>query len=222
MDQVSGATSRAQTADERDAAIERAAAKGAYWTGSRLFVALSAMLFGAGVFSYFYLHSLDSNGLWRAAGQRPSDFISIPVLVLTLVASGLFWFYTRSLQSLGKSRPGDWRVATLAATLMFLAAGVLQFWGMNRTGFAAGSSGYASVYTATMPIFGVYLLGAAYWLETLFARSVRVKWLLSPEGENRESSELVAFVGSAVGAKLFVGFVSLVGIGLYVLFSVLN
>lgn len=210
------------TPDERDAAIERASARGAYWTGSRLFVALSAMLFGAGVFAYFYLHSLDSNTLWRAPGQRPSDFIAIPVLVLTVVGAGLYWMYSRSLHSSGRARPADWRVATLAGTLMFLAAGLLQLWGMTRTGFAAGSSGYASVYTATMPIFAVYCLGCAYWLETLFARSLRVRWLLTPEGSNRDSADAVAFVGSAVGARLFVVFIALVGAGLYVLFSVLN
>jgi heme/copper-type cytochrome/quinol oxidase subunit 3 len=208
--------------DERDAAIERASARGAYWTGSRLFVALSAMLFGAGVFAYFYLHSLDSNTLWRAPGQRPSDFIAIPVLVMTMVGAGLFWVYTRSLHSSGRARSTDWRVATAAATVMFLTAGLLQLWGMNRTGFAAGSSGYASVYTATMPVFAVYCLGCAYWLETLFARSLRVRWLLTPEGANRESDEAVAFTGSAVGARLFVVFVALVGAGLYVHFSVLN
>jgi len=212
----------ALTGQERDAAIERAAARGAYWTGSRLFVALSAMLFGAGVFAYFYLHSLDNNTLWRAPGQRPSNFIAVPVLLLTVVGAGLFWLYTRKLQSAGRGRPGDWRIATLAATIFFLIAAVLQLWGMTRTGFAAGSSGYASVYTATMPVFAVYCLGAAYWLETLFARSLRVRWLLSPEGANRDSADAVAFNGSAVGARLFVVFVALVGGGLYVLFSVLN
>src|SRR5512141_1985017 len=60
-------------------AIERAAARGAYWSGSRLFVALSAMLYASGTFAYFYLHGLDSSGLWRTDGQQPSDYVSVPV-----------------------------------------------------------------------------------------------------------------------------------------------
>lgn len=210
------------TAAQRDEAIERASAKGAYWTGSRLFAALSAMLFGAAVFAYFYLHSLDNNTLWRAPGQRPSDFISVSVLVMTLAGAGAFWFYTRGISSGRKVRPSDWKVATILATALFLAAGAVQLWGMTRTGFAAGSSGFASVYTASMPVFAVYCLGTAYWLETLVARSLRVPWLLAPQGGNRDSAELVAFVGSAVGARLFVIFVAGVNILLFVLFSVLN
>jgi heme/copper-type cytochrome/quinol oxidase subunit 3 len=222
MDETNVAAVSDLTPDERDDAIERAASRGAYWTGSRLFTALSAMLFGAGIFAYFYLHSLDNNTLWRAPGQRPSDFIAIPVLACVVVGAALFWLYTRALHAGKGARPADWRVATGFASALFLTAALLQFWGMTRTGFAPGSSGYASVYVAVMPVFAVYCLGTAYWLETLLARSLRVRWLLSPEGANRESAAAVAFTGSAVGAKLFVVFVALIGGGLYVLFSVLN
>jgi heme/copper-type cytochrome/quinol oxidase subunit 3 len=207
----------------RDLDLERASARGAYWTGSRLFVALSAMLFGSAVFTYFYLHSLDNDTLWRAPGQRPSDFISIPVLAMVLAGAALFWFYTWSWQS-GRSRTNstDWRVACGIATALFLAAGIMQLVSMTSTGFAPGSSGYASVYVATMPLYAIYCLAAAYWLETLLARSLRVKWVLSPEGPNRDDRVQVAFAGSALGAKAFVVFVALVAIVVFILFSVLN
>lgn len=209
-------------ARERDASHERASVRGAYWTGSRLFVALSAMLFGAGAFAYFYLHSLDNNALWRAPGQRPSAFISVPVLALVVVGAALFWLYTWSLLSGRRTNPADWRVACGVSALLFLAAGLMQLWGMTRTRFAPGSSGYASTYVAIMPVFAVYCLGTAYWLETLFARSLRVRWVLVMDGPNRDSPAQIAFSGSALGAKLFVVFVALVGAILFVLFSVLN
>jgi heme/copper-type cytochrome/quinol oxidase subunit 3 len=210
-------------ARERDAALERESARGAYWTGSRLFVALSAMLFGAGAFAYFYLHSLDNNTLWRAPGQRPSDFVSVPVLAFVGVGAALFWLYTWSLDSgTRRTNSADWRVACGVSAALFLAAGLLQLWGMTRTGFAPGSSGYASVYVAVMPVFAVYCLGTAYWLETLLARSLRVRWVLVTDGPNRDSPAQMAFFGSALGAKLFVVFIALVAVVLFVLFSVLN
>ncbi len=207
----------------RDLSLERTSIRGAYWTGSRMFVALSAMLFGSAVFAYFYLHSLDNDTLWRAPGQRESDFVSVSVLAMVLVGAALFWFYTWSWQS-GRARTNsaDWRVACGIATLLFLAAAITQLASMTNLGWGPGSSGFASVYVATMPLFAIYCLAAAYWLETLLARSLRVRWVLSPEGPNRDDRIQLAFSGSALGAKAFVVFVALVNIVLFILFSVLN
>lgn len=224
MDDVatSGMAFGDQAARERDAALDLESTRGAYWTGSRLFVALSTMFLGSGVFAYFYLHSLDNNTLWRSPGQRPSDFISVTVLVMVLVAAGLYWYYTWSLASERKTNTADWRVACGVSAALFLGAALLQLWGLTRTGFFPASSGYASVYVAMMPLFALYCIGAAYWLETLLARSLRVRWLLAPEGANRQSPEHVAFAGSALGARLFVVFVALTAVVLFIMFSVLN
>jgi heme/copper-type cytochrome/quinol oxidase subunit 3 len=203
------------------AAHERKAALGAYWTGSRLFVAVSAMVFGGGMFAYFYLRSLNGNGLWRMAGQRPSDFISVPVLILTLAASVVYLVSTRRTLR-GQGSGADWRVATGVTLLFLLVAAGIQLWGMRRLPFFPGESGFASVYVAVMPLFAVWLLIGAYWVETLLARSLRVRWVTSPVGENADSDEAVAFTGSLEGSRLFVGFLGLLVIVLYVLFSVLN
>ena len=203
------------------AAHERKATLGAYWTGSRLFVAVSAMAFGGGVFAYFYLRSLNGNGLWRVAEQKPSGFISVPVLVLTLVGAVLYLLSTRRL--LREQGTGtDWRVSAGVAVGTLVAAALIQLWGMRRLPFFPGDSGFASVYVAVMPLFAVWLLIGAYWVETLLARSLRVRWVTAPVGENADSVEAVAFNGSLEGSRLFVGFLALLSIVLYVLFSVLS
>lgn len=224
MDQAASVetTPGPEDAHARDRRIERAAERGAYWSGSRLFVALSAMLFGGGVFTYFYLHSLDSNTLWRLSGQRPSDFISVPVLGLAVGAGLLAWLYTRWLLRGQRVNPADWRVATGVASGMFLLAGLIQLWGMTRTGFAAGSSGYASTYTAIMPVFAVYCLGAAYWLETGLARSLRARHVMLDEVGEMQQQDRVAFRGSASGAGVFSLFVALVAVATFIMFSVLH
>ena len=207
----------------RDLSLERTSIRGAYWTGSRLFVALSAMLFGSAVFAYFYLHSLNNDALWRAPGQRESDFVSVPVLAMVLVGAALFWFYTWSWQS-GRSRTNstDWRVACGIAAALFLAAGIMQLVSMTGTGFAPGSSGYASVYVAIEPIFALWLLIGAVWAEMLLARSLRVRWITAPVGDNADSPEAAAFAGSVTGLRLFMSFLALLAVVLYVLFSVLH
>ncbi len=210
-----------ETAVVDTVAHERNAALGAYWTGSRLFVAVSAMVFGGGIFSYFYLRSLNGNGLWRAAGQRPSDFISIPVLVLTVLASIVYLVSTRRLLR-GQGSGGDWRVASGVTLLFLVLAAGIQLWGMRRLPFFPGASGFASVYVATMPLFAVWLLIGAYWVETLLARSLRVRWVTTPVGENADSTEATAFNGSLEGSRLFVGFLGLLVVVLYVLYSVLS
>jgi heme/copper-type cytochrome/quinol oxidase subunit 3 len=202
-------------------AHERKAITGSYWTASRLFVAVSVMLFGAGAFSYFYLHSLNNNGLWRAPGQRPSGFISVPVLVMTVAGSLLYVLISRRAQRPG-ANGNDWRVAAAISTLLLFIAALIQFWGMRRLNFFPGSSGFASVYVAVMPLFGIWLLIGAYWVEVLLARSMRVRWVLAPVGENVDSHEAVAFSGSLDGSRLFVGFLGLLSVVLYVLFSVLK
>jgi heme/copper-type cytochrome/quinol oxidase subunit 3 len=221
-DVMTGADARGpEEAELHNGELERAAARGAYWSGSRLFVALSAMLFAIGTFAYFYLHGLNSSGLWRTDGQQPSDYVSVPVLALTVGGAALFWWYTRQMLA-GTKGSTDWLVATGVSCAAFLSAGVIQLVGMTHTDFFPGSSGYASCYVAIMPVFAVYCLGTAYWLETLFARVLRIRWVMSDEKPARDSLERTMFIGSAVGAKAFVVFIALVSVLVFVLFSVLS
>ena len=204
-----------------EAAHRRAAVRGAQYTGSRLFVALSAMAFGGAVFAYFFLRSLDGNGLWRAAGQRPSPFISVPVLVFSLLGCALFiWSSGRLGRSVNAAN--DWRVSSIAALLLLIGSAALQFWGLSRLPFFPGSSGYASVYVATAPLFATWVLLAAVWVEILVARSLRVRWITAPVGENADTMDAVSFAGSLAGARLLLGFIAMVSVVFYVLFSVIH
>ena len=198
-----------------------AAIRGSQYTGARLFVALSSMGFGGGVFAYFFLRSLNGNGLWRPPGQKVSPFISVAVLVLTLAGCALYIWSSRRLGR-ARSAATDWRVATaVSIVLLVLAAGV-QFWGLSRLPFFPGSSGYASVYVAVEPLFALWLLIGAVWAEMLLARSLRVRWILAPVGANASSGTAASFAGSLAGLRVFMGFLGLLVIVLYVLFSVLH
>jgi heme/copper-type cytochrome/quinol oxidase subunit 3 len=204
-----------------EAAHLSAAIRGSQYTGTRLFIALSSMGFGGGVFAYFFLRSLNSNGLWRPAGQKISPFISVSVLVLTLAACALYIWSSRRL---GQTRNGatDWRVATAVAILLLVFAAGIQFWGLSRLPFFPGSSGFASVYVAVEPLFALWLLIGAVWAEMLLARSLRVRWIVAPVGENATSVSAALFAGSLGGLRAFMGFLGLLEIVLYILFAVLH
>lgn len=212
--------SQADAAAADEAWLQRAAA-GAYWTGSRLFVAVSAMLFVGGLFAYFYLRSLNNNGLWRVPGQRPSPELSVSVMVMVLVAAGLFAWSARALRR-GKRGALDWRVSSVITMLLLLGAMSLQIWELSRLTFFPASSGFASVYVGVMPVFVLYLLIGAYWVETLLARSLRVRWVLAPVGENVGSREVMKFNGQMTGAVLFMAFLATLAITLFLLFSVIR
>jgi hypothetical protein len=197
------------------------AIRGAQYTGARLFVALSAMGFGGGVFAYFFLRSLNGNGLWRAPGQKISPFIAVPVLVLTLAAAALYFWSSRRL-GVASSASIDWRVSSAAAILMLVLAAGVQFWGLSRLPFFPGSSGYASVYVAVEPMFALWLLIGAVWAEMLLARSLRVRWIIAPAGDNADSPEAASFAGSVTGLRLFMSFLALLAVVFYGLFSVLH
>jgi hypothetical protein len=137
------------------------------------------------------------------------------------VACLLYLAVTRRVQR-QQANGTDWRVASAISLLMLLVAAGIQFWGLRRVHFFPGASGFASVYAAVMPLFGLWLLIGAYWVEVLLARALRVRWILAPVGDNAESEEAVAFNGSLDGSRLFVGFLGLLSILLYVLFSVLR
>jgi heme/copper-type cytochrome/quinol oxidase subunit 3 len=198
-----------------------AAIRGSQYTGARLFVALSSMGFGGGVFAYFFLRSLNGNGLWRPPGQKVSPFISVTVLVLTLAGCALYFWSSRRLGR-ARSAATDWRVATAVSMLLLVLAAAVQFWGLSRLPFFPGSSGYASVYVAVEPLFALWLLIGAVWAEMLLARSLRVRWILAPVGDNASSATAASFAGSLAGLRVFMGFLGLLVIVLYVLFSVLH
>jgi heme/copper-type cytochrome/quinol oxidase subunit 3 len=204
-----------------EAAHLSAAIRGSQYTGARLFVALSSMGFGGAVFAYFFLRSLNGNGLWRPKGQTVSPFISIAVLALTLAGCALYIWSSRRLGRM-RSAGTDWRVATAVSMVLLVVAAAVQFWGLSRLPFFPGASGYASVYVAVEPIFALWLLIGAVWAEMLLARSIRVRWILSPVGDNATSATATSFAGSLAGLRVFMAFLALLAIVLYVLFSILH
>lgn len=157
-------------ADEEGLALS--AAIGATWTGSRLLIGACSFLFGAFAFTFFYLRSLNSHGLWHPSHQEPSLLIGTAAIVVIIAGSVV---HNLGMVRLRAGLNLDWRVAAVTCLGLGVAGIALEVWQLTRLNFFPGSSGYASVFVGWVPVYVVLLLGAMYWLETVVARSLRVR-----------------------------------------------
>ncbi len=141
----------------------------ATWTGSRLAIGGLMFLFGAFLFAYFYLRSLNSSGRWQGSGfVRPSLWMGTVIMLLAELSAGVHYF---GLQRIKVGNKATWQVNGIIALALGLAAVAMQIYQLTDLPFPPGSSGFASVFTGFYPVFLVIQLCALVWLEILLARS---------------------------------------------------
>jgi heme/copper-type cytochrome/quinol oxidase subunit 3 len=152
---------------------------GAIWSASRTLIAVVSTLFGGLVFSYFYLRSLNSHGLWDPNGIKASPLLGTIIMVFVIASAVIIQVVNRRLR-MGITI--DWQVGALVALLLGVLAGAFQIWILTRLNFMPGSSGYAGIYVASGPVYAAVVLLSMYWLETLIARSIRSRKAAAQDG----------------------------------------
>jgi len=143
---------------------------GALWTASRTLIPVVAAAFGGIYFAYFYLRSLNSNGLWDPHGQTASKIIGLAVLLLVVAGTALQLMASRRLR---RGFSTDFIVGTAANVLLLVIATGLQIWELTRLPFPPAASGYAGVFIAFAPINALCIGLSAYWMFTLMMRGIR-------------------------------------------------
>lgn len=138
--------------------------------GARLLASAVAFVFVSFVFAFFYLRSVNSNGLWRPAHVKPLAGYGIVVLICTLAAAVIFDVARRSLVS--GTEPA-WRVLALVGLGLGLVVVIVQLLDYHAIHFHTAGGGYASVFWGWTLMFLLFWLGALYWMETLVAQSLR-------------------------------------------------
>ena len=203
-----------------EAAYELRCAESAYWTGSRLFIGMAAMAFAGVAFSYFYLRSVNSGGLWRPGHVSASPLLGT-LIAGAVVLGALINAYGGMRLRRGSSI--DWEVAAWTSTGLGILASGLQIWQLTRLGFYPGSSGYASVFVAWGPLNVAMCLVGAYWLETLAARAIRLRSPLKEDGGAGLSQLPMArvFRANLEGATYFWGFAAVISVIFWVLFYII-
>jgi hypothetical protein len=156
------------TSDQEEAAFYHEAALNAAWTGSRLAVGSLSFGFGAFIFAFFYLKSLNSHGLWYPAGfHGPSPALGAVIMALIVVSAAV---QTVGLTRIKAARRTAWLAAAVVALVLGLAAVGLQIGELLFLSFWPGASGFASVFTGATPVYLVVALAALVYLEMLIMR----------------------------------------------------
>jgi heme/copper-type cytochrome/quinol oxidase subunit 3 len=145
-------------------------------SAAHLFASATAMFFLGFVFAYFYLRSLNSNGLWHPKHVDPSLTLGTLSTAAWALGAGVLWLGARDRRA---DRRTQWRAKGAVALALGLAGIVLQIVEWLTAGFGPADGAYASVYlgwTAYLVLFGA---GSLFWLETTLATSIRYRKTLS-------------------------------------------
>jgi heme/copper-type cytochrome/quinol oxidase subunit 3 len=159
------------SAAEEEAVFYHEAGLNATWTGVRLAVGALSFLFGAFIFAFFYLRSLNSWHLWYTPQTHAPAGQGTAIMLLVVVSAIA---QTLGLQRIKAGRKGVWQIAALGALVLGLAAVALQIYELVSVSFWPGASGFASVFTGFCPVYAVIAFCALVWLETLIMRARQI------------------------------------------------
>jgi len=210
------------TREGEEAGFYHEAALNAAWTGARLAIGGMCFAFGAFVFAFFYLRSLNSHGRWHPAGFKdPQDWAGL--LVLLLIA-GSALAQTGALQRIKAGHKAIWQGGALVALVAGLAAVGVQIWQLNNLPFYPGASGYASVFVGFQPAFVLVAFCAMVWLEILIMRSRPIPELAFVEQPPTyaEAFAVQRFQASLSAFTVVWNFLALVAIVAWVLFYLVH
>ena len=90
MTEMVGTPTAGQDPRAEETGFYHESALNALWTGTRLAIGGLCFLFGAFVFAFFYLRSLNSEGRWHGPGYHPPSILwGTVIMFLVLVSAGL-------------------------------------------------------------------------------------------------------------------------------------
>jgi hypothetical protein len=169
MAETTGHPPAGLTREAEEAGFYHEAALNASWTGARLAIAGMSFGFGAFVFAFFYLKSLNSHGLWHPAGFKNPQLWAGTLVMAFVVVSALL--QTGVLQRIKAGNKGAWLGGATVALVLGLAAIGLQIWQLTALPFYPGAAGFASVFVGFWPVYAFVAFGSMVWLETLIMRA---------------------------------------------------
>jgi heme/copper-type cytochrome/quinol oxidase subunit 3 len=136
--------------------------------GFQIIASTTIMFFLGFVFAYFYLRSLNNNGLWRPAGSDAPTGWGIAIYGCYALSAASFAYAAWACRE-GRA----WIAAAGAALLLGIAGVAVQGVEYAHLSFGPRSGGYGSVFICWTALYAVFVLLTMYRVETIFAEGLR-------------------------------------------------
>ena len=207
---------------QEEAAFYHETALNGAWTGSRLLIGSLSFGFGAFVFAFFYLKSLNSHGLWYASGfHGPPSGLGVTIMVLIVVSALVQW---AGLTQIKAARRDLWIGAAVLALVLGLVAVGLQVYQLMDLRFWPGAGGFASVFVGTTPVFLFIVLAALVYLEILIMRCRAIPQISFVEQPPTfaEAFAVQRFQAALSGFTLVWNYLAVIAVVLWVLFYLVH
>ena len=178
---------------------------------ARLLAGATTFFFLAFVFAYFYLRSLNVEGLWRHGHIKPNQALGAAMIACILASALLAIVGARQLK--GGSRA--WTAPAFGSVALGLAAVGLQCFEYTRQHFGPTDGGFASVFCTWTAFYMIAVLCTMYWLETQVATELRAR--RTPAGAHGDISEADRLIAPGMDATVFYwAFLAVIGVVTYV------
>ncbi|WP_249010760.1 hypothetical protein [Conexibacter sp. DBS9H8] len=193
----------------------------ATWAVARMAVGALSFLFGAFLFSYFYLRSINSHGMWHPRGAvLPQAWAGTLVMALVVISAVT---QTAALARIKAGHKVTWQAgARVALTLGLIAVGLMVYQ-LAALPFPAGASGFDSVYTAFTPIYLIIAFATMFWLRILLVRAAAIpaEYLTEQPPSYAETFTVQHFQARLSAFTLLWNYLAVVAILFWVLFYLL-
>src|SRR5271155_982918 len=183
---------------------------------SRLLCGSTTFFFLAFLFAYFYLRSLDQDGMWRPAHVHPSQGLGAAFIACIVLSGALAIVAARRM----KAESPTWLTPATAAVVLGLAAVALQCIEFTGQDFGPTRGAYTSVFVGWSGFYLIAVLATMYWLETHVATELRAR--RAPAGSHGDVQEPDRLIAPGRDAAVFYwSFLAGVGVLTYVVLYLL-
>jgi len=210
------------TSEQEEEAFYHEAALNAAWTGSRLAIGSLSFAFGAFIFAFFYLKSLNSHGLWHPAGfHGPGTGLGTVIMALIVVSALV---QTTGLMRIKAASRSAWIGAAIVALVLGLVAISLQIYQLASLSFWPGANGFASVFTGSTPVYVAIVFAALVYLEILIMRCRAIPQISFVEQPPTfaEAFAVQRFQSALSGFTLVWNYLAVVAVVMWVLFYLVH
>ena len=208
--------------EQEEAAFYHEAALNGAWTGSRLLIGSLSFGFGAFIFAFFYLKSLNSHGLFYPAKfVGPQMSLGTTIMILVVVSALVQW---AGLTRIKAAQRNVWIGAATLALVLGVAAVCLQVFQLIDLPFWPGASGFASVFVGTSPVFLTIVMGTMIYLEILIMRCRAIPQISFVEQPPTfaEAFAVQRFQATLSGFTVVWNYLAVVAVVLWVLFYLVH